>query len=311
MSTQETALTSYVEVNGINIAYRVIGVPVEGTVPLLVLNHFRSNIDLWDPLLINALVAGGRQVITYDYAGLGHSAGEIELTIKGFAANVIAFLAAVLPSLNSSVVDLMGFSMGGYVVQQVALDAPELIRKIVLSGTGPSGNVGPFVTKPMAEVQSTIMSDPPNGQGITDAFFPSFIAKEAGGEWINRIMSGRANIAGKNGEPEFVSFLSGPTLSRLVEAYLKWDADPLPFAFLQTIQKDALVTAGSNDLIVPTQNSYQLSRQLPRAHFVVYPGSGHGHLFQYAKFYAKQVTEFLNGDWPVPPYSAGSLPRKN
>jgi pimeloyl-ACP methyl ester carboxylesterase len=194
--------------------------------------------------------------------------------------------------------------MGGYVVQQLALDAPHLVNKLVLAGTGPSA--GPDVTKPMTEVQSAIMSDPPDALAILDAFFPSFVAKDAGQEWLGRIFGGRKEMAGKNGEPEMASFLSGPTLANLVQAYLSWDADPLPHALLQTIQKDALVTNGQNDLIVPTKNSYVLSRQLPRANFVVYPGSGHGHLFQFATFYAKQVTSFLNGEWPQPPSSSGS-----
>jgi pimeloyl-ACP methyl ester carboxylesterase len=227
------------------------------------LNRLRSNIDLWDPFVVNGLVAGGRQIITYDYAGIGHSSGEIKLSIKGFAEDAIAFLSTLLLSLSSDVVDVLGFSMGGYVAQQVTLDATHLVRKAVLSGSGPSGSLGRWTSKPMAEVESAIFSDPPNGPAIIDAFFPSFIAKESGREWINRITTARAGVVAKNGEPEFVFFLSGPTFPRLVEAYLKWDANPLPFAFLQTIQKDVLVTAGSNDLIVPTENAFALAHQLP------------------------------------------------
>jgi pimeloyl-ACP methyl ester carboxylesterase len=309
MSTQETAKTLFITVENIKFAYRIIGQApsdVGNTArPLLMLNHFRSNVDLWDPLLINSLVATGRQLITYDYAGMGHSGGSIETSIKGFSKNVIAFLKVLLPTLHVESVDVLGFSLGGYVVQQLALDAPTLVNKLVLAGTGPS--LGPHLEKPMAEVQSAIMAQPPDGNAIADAFFPSFVAREAGSAWLNRIIGGRQNIAGKDGEPEFAFFLGGEGLPKLIETYLKWDADPVPYALLQTIQKDALVTAGKHDLIVPTQNSYILSRQLPRANFVVYPGSGHGHLFQFAEFYAKQVGSFLSGEWPTPPSSSGAI----
>jgi pimeloyl-ACP methyl ester carboxylesterase len=309
MSTQETAKTSFISVEDIKFAYRIIG-PASNNggnniPPLLMLNHFRSNIDLWDPLLVNSLVATGRQLITYDYAGMGHSGGAIATSIKGFAKDVIAFLNVLLPTLHLESVDVLGFSLGGYVVQQLTLDAPTLVRKIVLAGTGPS--LGPHLDKPMAEVQSAIMAQPPDGNAIADAFFPSFVAREAGAAWLNRIVGGRQGAAGKNGEPDFAFFLGGEGLPKLIETYLKWDADPVPYALLQTIQKDALVTAGKHDLIVPTQNSYILSRQLPRANFIVYPGSGHGHLFQFAEFYAQQVGSFLDGEWPTPPSSSGAI----
>ncbi|TID14375.1 Eukaryotic translation initiation factor 3 subunit K [Venturia nashicola] len=302
MATQETARTQFITANDIQFAYRLIGSPIIDKAPLLMLNHFRSNIDLWDPLLINSLVATGRQLITYDYAGMGHSNGEVESSIKAFSKNVIAFLHVLLPILQTSQVDVLGFSLGGYVAQQLALDAPTLVQKLVLAGTGPS--FGPGLERPMAEVQSAIMAEPPDGNAIADTFFPSFVAREAGAVWLT---SARQSIAGKEGEPDFAFFLGGDGLTKLTEAYLKWDADPIPYALLQTIQKDVFVTAGKNDLIVPTQNSFVLSRQLPRANFVVYPGSGHGHLFQFAEIYAGLVGSFLDGEWPVPPVSFGAI----
>ncbi|KAK0710725.1 Alpha/Beta hydrolase protein [Lasiosphaeris hirsuta] len=308
MSTQETAPTLYLEVNGTKFAHRLIGSqnPVcVASPPLLLLNHFRSNIDLWDPLLVNAL-ASNRLVITYDYSGVGHSTGEVKLSVADFASDTVAFLTSLLPTLpgTPTAVDILGFSIGGYITQQITLDAPHLVRKLVLSGTGPSGSAGDVAhRRPMAEVQSAIMSDPPNGSAILDAFFPSFTTREAGiGEaWFGRVLAGRAAVAGKEGEPEFVSFTSGPGLENFTRALLSWDADLRPYAFLQTIRKPALVTAGSNDLIVSTVNSLELARNIPGAHFVMFPGSGHGHLFQYAEFYAEQVDRFLKGEYPTAP----------
>lgn len=313
MTTHETAKTKFLQANGISFGYRVIGEPNGTKNPLLLLNHFRSSIDLWDPLIVNGIAASGRQVISYDYAGVGHSSGDVRLSIKEFSADVIAFLTSLLSSLPGSPtqVDILAFSMGGYVAQQVVLDSPGLVGKMVISGSGPSGSTGTLaglLSRPMAEVQSAIMTNPPQARPILDSFFPTFIdTKDAANAWLGRIMSARAALAGKEGEPEFKSFLAGPQLHRLTEAYLKWDADPVPFSLLQTVQKDVLVTAGDNDLIVPTISTFALAKQLPRASFVMYPGSGHGHIFQYPDFYVKQVNQFLAGEWPVPNWSFGTI----
>lgn len=307
MSTQSTAKTLYLSTKGIKYAYRLIGTPSSdptASPPLLMLNHFRANTDLWDPEVIDPLAAT-RLLIIYDYAGMGHSGSEVPRSIKGFSQNLHAFLTKLLPTLGVEAVDILGFSLGGYVAQQFVLDAPSLVRKLVLSGTGPS--FGPHLERAMAEVQAAICAPMPSGPAIIDAFFPSYTAKEAGEAWLNRTLASRQNLAGKDGEPDWAFFLTGLGVANLIEAFLAWNADPLPYALLGTIQKDVLVTAGQNDLIVPSQNAYILARQLQRANLVVYPGSGHGHLFQYAAFYTKQVLSFLNGEWPVPPFSAGEI----
>lgn len=296
MSTQETAKTLYLDADGIKYAYRIIGKGNNASVPLLMLNHVRSTIDTWDPEVINNFTASGLQLITYDYAGLGHSNGTIAPSIKSFAINLLAFLGELLPILGASQVDVLGFSMGGYVAQQLALDAPNLLRKLVLTGTGPS--LGPNLQRPMNEVQSTIFNPIP-GSPIIDAFFPSFTTGNQGAMWLNRSTASRASIAGKDGEPQIELFTTGSALVNLTKAYLSWDADPLPYALLQTIQKDILVTSGDNDLIIPTQNSFVLARQLSRANYVLFPCSGHGHLFQYPAYYTKIVREFLNGELPT------------
>lgn len=305
MSTQETAKTLFLVVDGTKYAYRLIGNASDSQPPLLMLNHVRSTIDTWDPELINNLTVTGRQLITYDYSGLGHSGGAIAPSIKDFALNLLAFLNILLPRLSVNEIDILGFSMGGYIAQQLALDAPDLVRKLILAGTGPS--LGPGLVRPMNEVQSTVFSPTP-GIPTIEAFFPSFTTGQEGLEWFNRSTNSRSGVAGKDGEPEIAPFTTGEDLIKLTQAYLTWDADPLPYALLQTIQKDVLVTNGDNDLIVPTQNSFVLARQLSRANFVMFPSSGHGHLFQYAGYYAKLVGEFLDGLMPTAPFSAGKAP---
>jgi len=261
MTTQETAPTSYLTADDTKYAYRLIGNSTTGTRPLLLLNHFRSNIDLWDPTLINNLttLSGGRQLITYDYAGHGHSGGAVPTSIQGFSSNLIAFLQVLLVLLKVDQVDVLGFSLGGYVAQQLVLDAPDLVGSLILSGTCPS--FGPGLVRPMAEVQSAIMAPIPAGPPTIAAFFPGITADE-GQAWLNRSFAGRAAIAGKNGEPEAKSFLTGQGVANLTQAYLAWDADPLPYALLQSVQKNVLVTAGQNDLVVPNRMSISSNRGL-------------------------------------------------
>jgi pimeloyl-ACP methyl ester carboxylesterase len=268
------------------------------------LNHVRSTIDTWDPEVINPL-AQHRQLITYDYAGLGHSGGAIAPSIRGFAQNLLHFLAVLLPNLNTTQVDILGFSMGGYIAQQLTLDSPNTVGKLILAGTGPS--LGPHLDRPMNEVQSTVFNPSP-GIPTIEAFFPSFTTGSEGEAWFNRSTTSRADVAGKDGEPEIAFFTTGEDLIKLTQAYLTWDADPVPYSLLQTIQKNVLVTSGDNDLIVPTQNSFVLARQLSRANFVMFPSSGHGHLFQYAAYYTKLAGDFLDGELPIAPFSAGKAP---
>lgn len=253
---------------------------------------------------MNDFAESGRQVITYDYKGHGHSEGEVPTSIKGMAAGVISFLHELLPKLDIPHIDVLGFSIGGFVAQQLTLDAPDLVNNLILAGTGPS--LGPGLERPQAVVQSAIFTDPPNPQPVALAMFPSIVANE-GDAWLNRIFSARAGIAGKDSEPELASFMGFPKLANLIQAYLGWGADPLPYAMLQTIQKNVLVTAGQNDLIVPTKNSWVLAQQLPRAHYLQFACSGHGHLFQYAKTYVQHCNEFLDGKWPQV-ISAGASP---
>ncbi|KIX96685.1 uncharacterized protein Z520_07404 [Fonsecaea multimorphosa CBS 102226] len=306
MATQETAKTLFLTAEGVQYAYRIIGNSSNSSPPLLLLNHIRGTIDTWDPYVIDNFTALGRQVITYDYSGVGHSSGPIGSTIKAFALNLLVFLQGMLPSLNATQVDVLGFSMGGYVAQQLCLDAPDVVRKLVLSGTGPS--LGPDLQRPMNEVQSTVFQPVPNPLSIADAFFPPWTTGDMGLAWLNRSLAARASMAGKNGEPQIASFTSGTDVMTLTQPYLNWDADLVPYSLLQTIQKDTLVTAGDNDLIVPTHNSFVLSRQLPRANFAMFPSSGHGHIFQYARYYTALVNDFLNGRLPVVPFSAGAIP---
>lgn len=194
--------------------------------------------------------------------------------------------------------------LAGYVAQQLVLDAPELVRRLVLSGTGSS--LGPSLQRPLASIQSDIFADPPSVDGAVAAFFP-VVASTQGKDWAGRAFSSRAGVAGRHGEPEIAMFTGYPQLSNLILAYLSWDADPKPSSMLTTIQKDVLVTVGSDDQIIPPSNGYILARQIPRASLIQYPTSGHGHLFQYPEIAARQIGEFLDGNFAISPFSAGAV----
>jgi pimeloyl-ACP methyl ester carboxylesterase len=158
----------------------------------------------------------------------------------------------------------------------------------------------------MNEIQSTVFAPNTSLQPTIDTFFPVTTGEE-GANWLIRSTTSRAGIAGKDGEPPIALFATGQTLVNLTQAYLSWDADTVPYSLLQSIQRDTLVTAGDNDLIVPTQNSFVLARQLPRANFFMFGSSGHGHLFEYAGFYTKVVSEFLNRLLPTASFSSGQI----
>jgi pimeloyl-ACP methyl ester carboxylesterase len=154
MSTQQTAIAQYIDVNNIRHAYRIIGNSTNGktaTPPLLLLNHVRSTIDLWDPAVVNPL-STTRQVILYDYAGISHSSGPVATSFPQMSGNLLTFLTALIALLNLSTpsFDILGFSIGGFVAQQLVLDAPSLVNKLVLSGTEPS--LGPSLQRGAVEI---------------------------------------------------------------------------------------------------------------------------------------------------------------
>jgi pimeloyl-ACP methyl ester carboxylesterase len=211
MTTRETARTQFLEANVISFGYRLIGDPNTTKPPC-----HKATLAPPKPLPFQHRSLGPdyrqrhrriwRPVIYYDYAGMGQSSGDVRLLIKELSADVIAFLAALLPSLPGSPTefDILAFSMRGYVAQQVVLDNPDLVRKMIISGSGPSGSTGTLadlLSRPMGEVQSAIITNPAQAQPILDSFFLTFIdTKDAGNAWLGRIMSARAALAGQEGE---------------------------------------------------------------------------------------------------------------
>jgi pimeloyl-ACP methyl ester carboxylesterase len=283
MATQQTAETNYIIANGIKLAYRQLG-PTTG-LPLVMLMHFRGNMDFWDPALINAL-AKSRPVLLMDNAGIGKSEGEIPTTLRGWAAHVLALLEA----LNIRKIDLLGFSMGGACAQHVAMMGDQLVRRLIIAGSRTSQNsktiIGPRdIFYPLAES----VTEHDFKAAWTDSFFNhNSRGKTAAQESWDRIFSREIDRS---------HHLSPELAKRQVEAFGKFSAPhPLnPYERIREIDMPVFVANGDNDLLIPTENSVELARILPNAHLHIYPDSGHGFLFQHAELFASHVALFLGG----------------
>jgi pimeloyl-ACP methyl ester carboxylesterase len=260
---------------GVDFAYRELG-PKAG-VPVIFLVHLAGNLDNWDPRVVDGIAAKHR-VITFDNRGVGASTGKTPDTIQAMAKDADTFIRA----LGFDEVDLHGFSMGGMIAQLIARDEPELVRKLVLTGTGPAGGKG------MKEVVWVAQLD--TLRGLLSRQDPKqflFFTRTAGGR-----------RAGK----EFLARLKERTLDRdkaisltsyfaQLKAIHRWGlAQPQD---LSVIHQPVLVANGESDRMVPTKNSYDLARRLPNADLVVYPDAGHGGIFQFHEQFVREALDFL------------------
>jgi pimeloyl-ACP methyl ester carboxylesterase len=272
------APTQFQNIGDISLAYRRFG--KEGSTPVVCLQHFTGTMNNWDPVHTNRL-AQDRPVILVDYRGVGRSEGQTPESMESLAADIIAFIR----TLGVEKVDIFGFSIGGMVAQQVALDAPELVRRLILVGTGPAGGEGlqefsPQVKEIIARQNATA------GERQLNLFFsPSADSQAAGKAWLARIAERQTDR-----EPASIPQVAQAQLVALA----KWGAiaedryDPL-----KRITHRSLVMNGHNDIMVPTINSYILQQHLPNARLVLFPDSGHGAHFQYPEEFAETAARFL------------------
>jgi pimeloyl-ACP methyl ester carboxylesterase len=284
MATQQTAETKYINANGTKLAYRLLG--SQSGIPLVMLIHFRANMDFWDPALINSL-ARSRPIILLDNAGIGKSGGEIPTTLRGWAAHVIALLEA----LGIHQIDLMGFSMGGAAAQHVALAAPGLVRKLILAGTRtsrtPNTVIGP--RKFFFELAHSVTKEEFKEAFALTFFSPSPHGRAAALASWDRIFSRTQDRA---------PHLSPVLAKRQTEAFSKFSVSnpENPYERIHELKMPVFVANGDNDLLIPSVNSFELAQLLPNAHLHIYPNSGHGFLYQYAELFAKHIDLFLDGE---------------
>jgi pimeloyl-ACP methyl ester carboxylesterase len=277
-NTHNTAKTQFLETNGVRYAYRRFGSGSKP--PLLCLQHFRGGLDNWDPQVTDGL-AQGRSVILFNNAGIASSSGEPANTIVEMASHVIAFLDA----LGLEEIDLFGFSMGGFIAQQVTLDRPHLIRRLILAGTGPQGGEGLAAYPPEVTAQATI--EVPTEESFLYLFFEPTATSQAAG----RAFWQRRNARKDQDIPSSLSAMAAQAA-----AIGTWGKVPDKdrYASLKAIHQPTLVVNGKRDLLVPTINSYLLQQHLPNATLIIYPDSGHGAIFQFADLFVREAQFFLN-----------------
>jgi len=277
--THNTALTEFIEADGTRFTYRRFGNPI-GT-PMVLLQHFMGNLDNYDPAITDAL-AMAREVILTDNAGVGLSTGKAPETVAGMARDA----ASLIDALGLEQVDLFGFSMGGYVAQQLAVDRPELVRRLILVGTGPRG--GECMDQLAQDVAPLFgkVYDPQDLMWLPIFFSPSNASQAAGRHFLERI---RARTEDRD------VTVSEATVAAHSAAAREWGAAaPGSFEYLKRISQPTLVVNGSNDIVVSTVNSYILQQNLPNAELILFPDSNHGSHFQFTEPFNRYATDFLD-----------------
>ena len=283
--THQTAPTQFVDAVGIRFAYRRFGKP--GGVPLVFNMHFTGTMDHWDPLVTDGLAAG-REVILFNNAGVSTTSGEVPTSAEEMAANAAAFIRA----LGLSKVDVLGFSLGGMVAQALTLAEPNLVRRLVLVGTGPRGGEGMATLTP--EAQAVFGATYANPDEVwLGAFFTATEASQAAG----RAFLKRLRLRKDDRDPETGEAVAAAQL----KAIGNWGA-PRPHAqdYLQNITQPTLVINGSNDVLVYTVNSFILQQNLPNAELILYPDANHGSQYQYPTLFVADVARFLDAEAPFP-----------
>jgi pimeloyl-ACP methyl ester carboxylesterase len=280
-TTSKATPTRTVHAGGVTFAYRELG--PRGGVPVVFLHHFTAVLDDWDPRLIDGLAAG-RHVITFDNRGIGASSGKVPHTIGEMAADAVAFIRA----LGYRQVDLLGFSLGGGVAQDIALSHPQLVRRLVLTGTGIRGGGG--LTKMPVIVGGAYL------RAAVHRVDPRHFL------FFNR------SPAGKHAATDYIARLNERTTDRdkpisqqariaqllaIREAGLGQPHD------LSKITQPTFVANGDSDVMVASSQSHALAEQIPNSKLVIYPDSGHGAIFQYHAQFVPTLLEFLDADDPT------------
>jgi pimeloyl-ACP methyl ester carboxylesterase len=283
-----TAPTQFVRARHETYAYRRVG-GGHGR-PLVCLQHFTGTLDNWDPAVTDPL-ASEREVILFDSAGVGRSTGTVPNTIGEMAAHALDFMNAL--ALDGC--DVLGFSLGGMVAQQMALDRPSIFRRMILAGTAPRG--GEDIMHLDKPALATHLGNPAlKGYAVLQKIFfaPTSSSQAAGGAFIER-------LAQRHEDPDTPS--GSDVAAAQLAAFREWEQSTgVRFGDLEAIHQPTLVVNGIHDEMIPVSNSYRLAENLPNAVLLVYPDSGHGSLFQLHDSFTRHAAAFLASDSPFAPY---------
>ncbi|MFF7648136.1 alpha/beta fold hydrolase [Streptomyces canus] len=271
----KNASTRTVTAEGVTYAYRELG-PASG-VPVVFLTHLAAVLDNWDPRVVDGIAAKHR-VITFDNRGVGASTGSTPKTIEEMAKDAVAFIRA----LGLEQVDILGFSMGGMIAQVIAQTDPQLIRRLILAGTGPAGGEGIKNVTRISHLDTVrallTLQDPKQFLFFTR----TANGRRAGKEFLARL---KERTKDRDKAISLISYFSQ------LKAIHRWGlARPQD---LSVIQQPVLVANGDNDRMVPTKNSADMVRRLPNAELVIYPDAGHGGIFQFHEQFVPAALEFL------------------
>jgi len=274
--THETVPTEFINVKGTKFAYRAFG-KSEG-IPIVFLQHFTGTLDNWDPAVTNEL-AKKHPIILFDNKGVGSSEGKTPESVAEMANDAIDFINA----LGLEKVDLLGFSLGGFIAQNLAERYPQQIRKVILAGTGPKGGEG--ITELLTVINNGMVDGPE--KILRNIFFTKTTAGRAAGEqFLQRLQLRKANRDTPSSEA---------TVNAQAKAIITYGYETdAAYHQLLNIKQPVLIVNGTEDLIVPSVNSFTLSRHLINSKLILWSDSGHGGLFQYHQDFVNEVEVFLS-----------------
>ncbi|WP_416067567.1 alpha/beta fold hydrolase [Rhizobium sp. ZK1] len=273
-TTLETAPTLHVEVGGIRFAYRKLG--PESGIPLVFLQHFTGTMDAWDPRVVNALAAD-RPVIVFNNTGVGTSTGAVPDTIEQMSTDAESFMVA----LGLTEVDLLGFSLGGFLAQVIATRSTVKARKLIVAGSAPRGG-----EEHLLQVVEEAFSKNARDVRLPLFFTPSAASQAAGSAFVDRATARR-----QDRDPESGDAVSNPQAAAIIAWCANKDAG---HATLKAIRQPTLIVHGSDDTMFPSINAYEMFKHMSSATLIIYPDSGHGALFQHANTFVAHVQTFLN-----------------
>lgn len=276
-STLEPAPNQYVEAGGIKFSYRIIDATSgkSSAIPLLMLIHFTGTMDYWDPAVVNGL-AKERPVIVFNNRGIGRTSGSPSDNVEEMASDTYAFIQA----LGYKKVDVLGFSLGGFVAQELTAAHPELVNKLILAGTSNQGG-GDHLLKVLGEAFSK--------KDIADVREYLFFSQSEKGQKAAKEFVRRASVRADR-DPE-----SGKNIvDAQAKAIITWANTSNGDKLLKAIQQPVLITQGSNDTMLDTKNSITMFNILKNAQLILYPDANHGSLYEYHDAFVNSANYFLN-----------------
>jgi pimeloyl-ACP methyl ester carboxylesterase len=264
-----------IDVDGTPFVYRELG--KKGGVPVVLLHHLTAVLDDWDPRVVDGLAAE-HHVIAFDNRGVGASGGATPSSVEAMASDAVAFIRA----LGLSNVDLLGFSLGGFIAQVIAQTEPDLVRKIIIAGSGPAGGEG--ISNMGAVLQDAVAKAGASGKHPKHFLFFSQTAngQEAASAFLARLKERTADRDAS---------ISNETIGAQLTAIHAWgQGNP---SKLGEVHHPVLVANGDDDVMAPTINSFELARRLPNSQLSIFPDASHGGIFQYYPVFVQQALVFL------------------